>query len=147
MTNAEVMAFAIISSLHYRADYRTTRLVVSALRYFPKILSHSHLVRRIHAIPEQMWWMIFYVLKMLPCEQKDLFCFADRAYNTYSLEDDLREMAEFLLVPRRKKNMTRQHSPNLEFILNHTRNRIETVFSAIISKIFKMEKSFDISLI
>jgi hypothetical protein len=27
MTNAEVMTFAIISSLHYRADYRITRLV------------------------------------------------------------------------------------------------------------------------
>jgi len=215
MTTAEVMAFAIISGLHYRADYRTTRLVVSVLKYFPKILSHSQLVRRIHAIPEQMWWMIFYVLKMylcksqseyfivdsfpvkayenhksfrakifrgkefhgytaskkqyffgikvhmivdangipiefcftpgstsdiaglkmLPCElPKGSFLFADRAYNTYSLEDDLREMAEFVLVPRRKKNMTRQHSRSLEFILVHTRNRIETVFSAIVSK-------------
>jgi hypothetical protein len=43
-------------------------------------------------------------------------------------------MAEFTLVPRRKKNMARQHSPSQEFILNQTRNRIETVFRAIISK-------------
>lgn len=215
MTTAEVMTFAIISGLHYRADYRTTRLIVSHLQYFPKILSHSHLVRRIHAVPEQMWWMIFYVLKMylgksqeeyfivdsfpvkayenhksfrakifrgkefhgytaskkqyffgikvhmivdtngipiefcftpgstsdiaglkmLPCElPRGSFLFADRAYNAYSLEDDIKEMAEFTLVPRRKKNMTRQHSPIQEFILNQTRNRIETVFSAIISK-------------
>jgi IS5 family transposase len=215
MTTAEVMTFAIISGLHYRADYRTTRLVVSLLRYFPKILSHSHLVRRIHAIPEQMWWMIFYVLKMylcksqseyfivdsfpvkayenhksfrakifrgkefhgytaskkqyffgikvhmivnadgvpiefcftpgstsdisglkmLPCElPKGSFLFADRAYNSYSLEDDMREMAEIILIPRRKKNSKRKHSPSLEFILNNTRNRIETVFSSITSK-------------
>jgi hypothetical protein len=72
---------------------------------------------------------------MLPCElPRGSFLFADRAYNAYSLEDDIKEMAEFTLVPRRKKNMTRQHSPVQEFILNQTRNRIETVFSAIISK-------------
>jgi IS5 family transposase len=215
MTIAEIMTFAIISALHYRADYRTTRLVVSLLQYFPKILSHSRLVRRIHAIPEQMWYMIFYVLKMylcksqneyfivdsfpvkayenhksfrakifrgkefhgytaskkqyffgikvhmiidadgiplefcftpgstsdiaglkiLPCElPKGSFLFADKAYNSYSLEDDLREMAEIILVPRRKKNLKRQHSTSLEFILNNTRNHIETVFSSIISR-------------
>ena len=41
MTTAEVMAFAIISGLHYRADYRTTRLVVSQLQYFENIESQS----------------------------------------------------------------------------------------------------------
>ena len=72
---------------------------------------------------------------MLPCElPKGSFLFADRAYNSYAFEDDIREMAEFVLVPRRKKNMTRQHSPCREFMLNQTRNRIETVFSAIISR-------------
>ena len=40
-------------------------------------------------------------LKMLPCElPKGFFLFADRAYNTYSFEDDLHEMAEIVLVPR-----------------------------------------------
>ena len=74
-------------------------------------------------------------LKMLPCElPKGSFLFADRAYNSYSLEDDMREMAEIILIPRRKKNLKRQHSPSLEFILNNRRNRIETVFSSIISK-------------
>ena len=215
MTTAEVMTFAIISALHYHADYRTTRLVVSSLQYFPKILSHSHLTRRIHAIPEQMWWMIFYVLRMylqksgsdyfivdsfpvkayethksfraklfrgkefhgytaskkqyffgikvhmivdadgVPIEfcftpastsdiagLKELACelpkgstlFADRAYNAYALEDDLREIAEISLVPRRKRNLTRQHSPCLDYILSKTRNRIETVFSSIVSR-------------
>lgn len=215
MTTAEVMTFAIISALHYHADYRTTRLVVSLLQYFPNILSHSRLVRRIHSIPEQMWGMIFYVLRMylhkseseyfivdsfpikayenhksfrakifqskkfhgytaskkhyffgikvhmivdvegVPIEfcftpastsdiggLKELACelprgsilFGDRAYNSYSLEDDLQEMAGINLIPRRRKNLSRQHSPCLEFILNKIRNRIETVFSSIVSK-------------
>lgn len=175
MTTAEIMTFALMSAMHYRADYRTTRLVSISLRYFPKILSHSRLVRRIHAIPDNMWWMVFYVLqmylrksdseffivdsfpvkayenhksfrakifrgkefhgysaskkqyffgikvhmivdetgipiefcftpgsmsdigglKMLPCElPKGSLLFADRAYNSYSLEDDLKQMAE-----------------------------------------------------
>ena len=34
MTNAEVMAFALISALYYHANYRTTRLVAKSLRYF-----------------------------------------------------------------------------------------------------------------
>ena len=63
--------------MHYRADYRTTRLVVSQLRYFSKILSHSHLVRRIHTIPEHMWWMIFYVLKMYLCKSQSEYFIVD----------------------------------------------------------------------
>jgi hypothetical protein len=59
------------SGLHYRANYRMTRLIVSHLQYFPNILSPSHLVRRIHAIPEHMWWMIFYVLKMYLCKSQE----------------------------------------------------------------------------
>ena len=60
--------------------------------------------------------------------------FADRAYNSYSLEDDLLQMAGIYLIPRRKKNLKKQHSTSLEFILNNTRNRIETVFSSIVSR-------------
>src|SRR5436305_7962508 len=74
-------------------------------------------------------------LKELPCElPKGSTLFADRAYNSYSLEDDLKEMAEIRLIPRRKNNLTKQHSASLEFILNNTRNRIETVFSSIVSR-------------
>ncbi len=215
MTTAELMTFALVSALYYHADYRTTRLVSISFRYFPNILSYSRLVRRIHAISENMWWMIFYALQMylrksdseffivdsfpvkayenhksfrarifrgkefhgytaskkqyffgikvhmivdeigipiefcftpgsasdiaglkeLPCElPKGSMLFADRAYNSYTLEEDLQEMAEIRLVPRRKNNLTRQHSPSLEFILNNTRNRIETVFSSIVSR-------------
>lgn len=218
MTTAEIMTFALISALHYHADYRTTRLVCMSFRYFPNILSHSRLVRRIHEIPENLWWLTFHVLQMylrksdsecfivdsfpvkayenhksfrakifrgkqfhgytaskkqyffgikvhmivdetgvpiefcftpgstsdiaglkeLPCElPRGSILFADRAYNSYKLEDDLQEMAEIRLVPRRKNNLLRQHSQSLEFILNNTRNRIETVFSSIVSRIPK----------
>ena len=74
-------------------------------------------------------------LKELPCMLPEgSILFADRAYNSYSLEDDLLQMAGISLVQRRKKNLKKQHSISLEFILNSTRNRIETVFSSIISK-------------
>jgi hypothetical protein len=234
MTTAEVMAFAFISAMHYHADYRATRLISMSLQYFPKILSHSRLVRRIHAIPtDHMWWIIFHVLQMylrkpknehfivdsfpvrayenhksfrakifrgkefhgytaskkqyffgikvhmivdetgIPIEfcftpgstsdiagLKELPCmlpegsvlFADRAYNSYSLEDDLKQMADISLVPRRKRNLARQHSPCLEYILNNTRNRIETVFSSVISRMprcirARTEKEFYLKII
>jgi IS5 family transposase len=233
MTTAEVMTFALISALHYRAEYRTTRLVSITCKYFPNILSHSRLVRRIHAIPENIWWIVFYVLQMylrksdseffivdsfpvkayenhksfrakifrgkefhgytaskkqyffgikvhmivdelgipiefcftpgstsdiaglkeLPCElPRGSTLLADRAYNSYSLEDDLQEMAEIRLVPRRRNNLTRQHSPSLEFILGNTRNRIETVFSCIVGKMpryirARTEKGFYLKIV
>jgi len=58
------MTFAFIAALHYRCDYRLTRLVSISLKYFSKILSHSRLVRRIHAIPEIMWWIVFKSLQL-----------------------------------------------------------------------------------
>ena len=36
MSNAEIMTFALISALHYHADYRTTRLVSISCKYFFK---------------------------------------------------------------------------------------------------------------
>jgi hypothetical protein len=54
MTSAEVVTFVIISALHYQCNYRKTRLVALSHKYFPKILSHSQLVRRIHQIPEHI---------------------------------------------------------------------------------------------
>ena len=82
MTTAEVMAFAIISALHDHADYRTTRLSVRLLHYFPSLLSHSHLIRRIHAIPEQMWYMVFYALKMYLHKSKN-DCFSVDIHNIF----------------------------------------------------------------
>jgi hypothetical protein len=63
MTSAEIMTFVIIASLHYQCNYRKTRLVVLASRYFSKVLSHSQLVRRIHQIPEHIWILSFQICK------------------------------------------------------------------------------------
>jgi hypothetical protein len=215
MTHAEVMTFALVSALYYQANYRTSRLVFMSLRYFPNILSHSRIVRRIHSIPECVWWIVFTILKMylrkpksdyfivdsfpvkayenyksfrakifrgkqfhgytaskkqyffgikvhmivdelgvplefcftpgrtsdiaglklLPCELPEgAILFSDRAYTDYFLEDDLREIAGLHLIPKRKKNHKRQHSQSLVFQLNAVRNRIETVFSGITSR-------------
>ena len=50
--------------MYYHANYRITRLVLKAFQYFPRILSHSRLVRRIHAIPENIWIIVFHALQM-----------------------------------------------------------------------------------
>lgn len=215
MTDAEVMSFALISAFYYNANYHTTRLVSKTLRYYTNILSHSRIVRRIHAIPESVWFLVFTVLKMylqkaragyfivdsfpikayenhksyrakifrgkeyhgysaskkqyffgikvhmivnedgipiefcftsgrtsdiaglklLPCELPEgatIFC--DRAYTDYCLEEDLKQMAKLNLVPKRKVTHKRQHPQSLVYILNSVRNRIETVFSSITSR-------------
>jgi hypothetical protein len=59
MTTSEVMTFALISATNYHCDYKKTLLVSRFLRFFPKILSHSRLIRRIHTIPEAAWMMVF----------------------------------------------------------------------------------------
>ena len=59
---------------------------------------------------------------------------ADRAYTNYALEDDLLEILNITLLPKRKKNLKRQNTGHQEFIITQKRNRIETVFSEIINK-------------
>ena len=75
MSTAEIMTFALISASHYRGDYRTTRLASISCKYFPKILSLSRLLRRIHKIQETIWWMVFkslqiYLRKTDPCASR-----------------------------------------------------------------------------
>lgn len=104
MSSAEIITFVVISSLHYQCNYRKTRIVVQFLKYFPKILSLSQLVRRIHQIPEQAWVIIFQMCQQIlgarnynefivdsfpvPCCQnnKILRCrlFQDKAYHGYT---------------------------------------------------------------
>ena len=55
MSPPEVMTFVIISSHFHDCNYQRTRLVSKVLHYFPKIISLSQLVRRIHKIPQQVW--------------------------------------------------------------------------------------------
>jgi hypothetical protein len=215
MTTGEVMTFALISAANYQCDYRKTRLISIALRFFSNILSHSRLIRRVHAIPEAVWMMVFSALrlylkktvtdyfivdsfpvtayashksfrarifrgksyhgysasrkayffgikvhmivdeegvpiefcftsgsssdieglKQLPCElPAGSTLLGDKAYTSYSLEEDLFEIAGISLLVKRKHNLKRQNTPSQDFILSQKRNLIESVFSAITSK-------------
>jgi hypothetical protein len=215
MTTSEVMTFALISAANYQCDYRKTHLISMALRYFPKILSHSRLIRRVHAIPEGVWMMVFSALrlylrkavsdyfivdsfpvkayeshksfrarifrgksyhgysasrktyffgikvhmivdeegvpiefcftagsssnieglKQLPCELPvGSTLLGDKAYTSYSFEEDLQEMAGISLLVKRRHNLKRQNTPSQEFFLCQKRGLIESVFSSIISK-------------
>ncbi len=74
-------------------------------------------------------------LRLLPCElPQGALLFADRAYTHYHLEDDLFEMSGVNLLPKRKATLKRQHSGTRGYLLSRTRNRIETVFSSIVSR-------------
>ena len=74
-------------------------------------------------------------LKELPCELPEgSILFSDKAYTSYSSEDDLLEMAKITLIPKRRNNLKRQHSGTQDYILSNIRNYIETVFSSIVSR-------------
>lgn len=233
MTTSEVMTFALLSATHFHCDYKKTRLISLTGKFFNKILSLSRIVRRIHSIPEEIWMIIFYVLRMylkrpdseyfivdsfpvkayenhksfraklfnekryhgytaskkayffglkvhmivdeygVPIEfcltpgstadiegLKLLSCdlpagvtlIGDRAYTNYSLEDDLLEMIGVSFEPKRKQNMKRQISGVRSYLHASKRNIIETVFSAIVSKMprsikARTEKGFLIKII
>ena len=74
MSTPEVMAFSIMSGMIYGCNYKLTRLMSLTHKYFPKILSHSQLVRRIHQVPEQAWMMIFMALQVF-LKNKENDCF------------------------------------------------------------------------
>jgi Transposase DDE domain len=65
----------------------------------------------------------------------------DKAYTNYSLEDDLFQMMDIALLPKRRKNLTRQHSAVQEYIHSKKRNIVETVFSVIVSKMPRQIKA------
>ena len=87
MSSAEIMTFAVLSASLYGGDYRKTRLVASNHRYFPTILSHSRLVRRIHQIPQYVWHMLFLALQVLLRNKDQQFFIVDsfpvKAYETH----------------------------------------------------------------
>jgi Transposase DDE domain len=214
MTQAEIITFAMISALFYQGNYKVTRQVMGICRYFPTILSHSRIVRRIHQVHPTIWTIIFavcrdfiqntactdYIVDSFPiaccqnykrfrcrlfaekkyhgyCASKKQYffgikvhmvvnsrgipiefvfspgneadirglekleleiapgssLFADSAYTNYELEDFLKQERGIQLIPKRKKNAKRSHSPYDQLKLSLTRNRIETVFSGIVS--------------
>ena len=92
-------------------------------------------------------------LKLLTCELPiGSILIGDKAYTNYSLEDDLLEMMNISFFPKRRGNLKRQHGGALGFIHSRKRNIVETVFSAIVSKMprqikARTEKGFCLKLI
>jgi IS5 family transposase len=62
------------------------------------------------------------------------FIFGDKAYNNYDFEDALQKERGITLVPKRKSNQKRSNKKELEQMLREKRNKIETVFSSITSR-------------
>ncbi len=59
---------------------------------------------------------------------------ADRAHTNSSFEDMLFKFKKISLVAKRKSNHKRQHCIETNNLIKKYRNRIETVFSSIISR-------------
>jgi len=57
--------------------------------------------------------------------------YSDSAYTDYTAEDDLEQTSQISLKVMRKKNSKRQDAPWNQYIKQHTRHDIETVFSSI----------------
>lgn len=76
MTNAEVMAFAIVSARFFSANHRLTRYLLKQLKLFPEILSNSRLNRRVRNIPWVYWIAVFRFLSFLSVNAKDTCHFA-----------------------------------------------------------------------
>lgn len=87
MTTAEVMTFTLMSAMIFNCNYRTSRLMALHHRYFPKILSHSQLVRRIHAIPDEIWIFVFKSLQVIlqneDCQHFIVDSFPVKTYETH----------------------------------------------------------------
>ena len=70
---------------------------------------------------------------MLPLEEGSKI-FADSAYLDYEFEDQLKTIEGITLLSKRKSNLKRQHSFECNRQISLYRNRIETVFSSITSR-------------
>jgi hypothetical protein len=62
MTNAEVIAFALTAARFFNGNQRRTASFLRAHRYILNPLSESHLNRRLHKIPWDIWQAIFSTL-------------------------------------------------------------------------------------
>jgi len=91
MSTAEIMTFSLMSAMIFGGNYRTSRLMAMYHRYFPKILSHSQLVRRIHAIPDEIWVLVFKALQViLPQEDCQHFIVDSFPLKTYETHKSFR---------------------------------------------------------
>ena len=76
----------------------------------------------------------------------------DRAYTDYFFEDLLLELEKIQLLAKRKKNLKRQHTYEQNLCLKQNRNRIESVFSSITSRMprhmkARTEKGFCLKIV
>ena len=71
MSNAEVMAFAIIAAKLFSGHHRRARWICKQLGYFPKVLSNSRLNRRIHQISWPIWEVVFRILALAFKQQSE----------------------------------------------------------------------------
>jgi len=214
MSTAEVMTFAIVSAQFFYGNFRKTSLILEQGNFIKHLLSESQLNRRWHAIDEQLWYAIFFLLSEinkrlrvssqyyavdsfpLPacqrgrsyrcklyqgkqflgyCKSKKLHYYglkvhvlvtefgtlcgfyitpgcesdvkalekyelplpsgsiltADKAYNSYELEDLLKNLDGISLMPLRKKNQNRQYEPLVKKVVKSIRKIVETSISCI----------------
>ena len=62
---------------------------------------------------------------------KDSIMMADKAYTSYELEDLLFENDQIMLLPLRKKNLSRQYAPYCKQMIKSTRKIVETSISCV----------------
>jgi len=62
MNNAEVMTVALTAARYFHGHLQNAQTFLTEHDYLPNMLSESRLNRRIHAIPEGVWFMLFHIL-------------------------------------------------------------------------------------
>ncbi|MEC7839414.1 MAG: hypothetical protein VX777_05200 [Chlamydiota bacterium] len=62
MSTAEVMIVSIASAQFFYGNFRRARLILKYGRLMKHVLSESQLNRRWHAIKEELWYAIFFLL-------------------------------------------------------------------------------------
>jgi hypothetical protein len=87
MSSAEIVTFSLLCGLYFSGNFKQARIFSSIMKFFPNILSHSQLVRRIHNLSEEVWMIIFSALQLLFSNKKSRLYMVDsmpiKAYNNY----------------------------------------------------------------
>jgi hypothetical protein len=81
LSTAEVMTVPLVASTFFGGEIEKTRRFLYEYGYMPKMISKSHLNRRIHAIEPTLWSVLFELLAQAFTERND----PDRTYAVDSL--------------------------------------------------------------
>jgi hypothetical protein len=65
LSTAEVMTLSLVTATFFGGNINKTRLFLSDYGYMPKMISKSHLNRRLHAIDPTVWQGLFALLAEL----------------------------------------------------------------------------------